>query len=207
MSGQNSDLLVTLGEVAYEAVDQSGPNGDFIYVDIGSIDRENKRIVNAKTLSAADAPTRAKQVLRAGDVLISMTRPNLNAVALVPEDLDGAIGSTGFCVLRSKWIQPKFLFWLVQTERFVEAMCAVVQGALYPAVRPKDIAAFQFVLQSKSNQTRIIEKLEELLSGLEDGVAELKAAQRKLRQYRQSLLKAAVDGTLNRAGNPGGRFG
>ena len=45
-------------------------------------------------------------------------------------------------------------------------------------------------------QTRIIAKLEELLSDLDAGVAELKAAQRKLKQYRQSLLKAAVEGAL-----------
>lgn len=47
-----------------------------------------------------------------------------------------------------------------------------------------------------NEQTRIVEKLEELLSDLDAGVAELKAAQRKLAQYRQSLLKAAVEGAL-----------
>lgn len=45
-------------------------------------------------------------------------------------------------------------------------------------------------------QTRIVAKLEELLSDLDAGVAELKAAQKKLAQYRQSLLKAAVSGDL-----------
>ncbi len=40
------------------------------------------------------------------------------------------------------------------------------------------------------------QKLEELLSDLDAGVAELKAAQKKLTQYRQSLLKAAVEGAL-----------
>jgi len=51
-------------------------------------------------------------------------------------------------------------------------------------------------LPPTSEQTRIVEKLEELLSDLDAGVAELKAAQKKLLQYRQSLLKAAVEGTL-----------
>jgi len=45
-------------------------------------------------------------------------------------------------------------------------------------------------------QTRVVEKLEELFSDLDAGVAELKAAQKKLAQYRQSLLKAAVEGAL-----------
>ncbi len=54
----------------------------------------------------------------------------------------------------------------------------------------------QIALAPFAEQARIVTKLEELLSGLDAGVAELKAAQRKLEQYRQSLLKAAVEGTL-----------
>jgi len=45
-------------------------------------------------------------------------------------------------------------------------------------------------------QIRIADKLEELLTDLDAGVAELRAAQKKLAQYRQSLLKAAVEGAL-----------
>lgn len=207
MSDVSPEELVSLGDVAGEPVEQAGPTSDFIYVDISSIDRETKRIVNAKTITGSEAPSRAKQVLRTGDVVISMTRPNLNAVALVPDHLDGAIGSTGFHVLRSKWMKPEFLFGLVQTDAFIDSMCDVVQGALYPAVRPKDIAAFQFVLQSLNQQTRIVEKLEELLSDLDAGVAELKAAQKKLGQYRQSLLKAAVEGALTADWRAGRKVG
>ena len=56
--------------------------------------------------------------------------------------------------------------------------------------------AHQVPLPPVKEQTRIVEKLEELLSDLDAGVAELKAAQKKLAQYRQSLLKAAVEGAL-----------
>lgn len=51
-------------------------------------------------------------------------------------------------------------------------------------------------LAPSAEQARIVAKLEELLSDLDAGVAELKAAQKKLAQYRQSLLKAAVEGAL-----------
>lgn len=196
MSELNQPSLATLGELADEPVEQTGPMGDFVYVDISSIDRETKKITEAKPLTLSQAPSRAKQLLRAGDVLVSMTRPNLNAVALVPEQLDGAIGSTGFHVLRSRWLRPEFLLRLVQSQRFVDEMSALVQGALYPAVRPKDIAAFTFAFETPAQQTRIVAKLEELLTDLDAGVGELKAAQKKLAQYRQSLLKAAVEGAL-----------
>lgn len=196
MKDLNQDLLVTIGELADEPVEQTGPSGDFVYIDISSIDRETKKIISPKPLALSQAPSRAKQVLKSGDVLVSMTRPNLNAVALVPEQLDGAIGSTGFHVLRSRWLHPAFLLGLVQTHKFIDAMSAVVQGALYPAVRPRDIAAYTFNFEPLPHQTRIVEKLEELFSDLDAGVAELKAAQKKLGQYRQSLLKAAVEGAL-----------
>lgn len=135
---------ITIGELTESGVEQCGPLGrnEFTYVDIGSIDRETKRIIAPKVLATEKAPSRAKQVLKVGDVLVSMTRPNLNAVAIVPPGFDGSIASTGFHVLRSKEALPHFLFYVVQSPDFVHAMCQVVQGALYPAVRPRDISSF-----------------------------------------------------------------
>ncbi|RKT47670.1 restriction endonuclease subunit S [Thiocapsa rosea] len=159
-------------------------------------DRRLKRITNAKTISSDQTPNRAKQRLEAGDVLVSMTRPNLNAIALVPEDLDGAIGSTGFYVLRSKWVAPKFLFYLVQTREFIDQMTLRVQGALYPAVRPRDVLAFTFALPSASTQRRIIAKIDALFSELDKGVESLKTAREQLKVYRQAVLKQALEGKL-----------
>lgn len=187
---------VSIADVVDSGIDSSGPVDDFVYLDIGSVDRERKTFVEPKLISLTKAPSRARQKVQTGDVLVSMTRPNLNAVALVTQEFHGSIASTGFHVLRSPWIKTGFLYYLVQTEKFIDAMCSVVQGALYPAVRPRDIEAFKFYLPPRTEQTRIVEKLEELLSELDAGVAELKAAQRKLAQYRQSLLKAAVEGAL-----------
>ena len=189
-------IEVSIADVVISGIDSSGPVDDFVYLDIGSVDRERKVFVEPKVVSLTEAPIRAKQHVYAGDVLVSMTRPNLNAVAQVTQELHGSIASTGFQVLRSPWLEAGFLYYLVQTDSFVDAMCGVVQGALYPAVRPRDIEGFKFRLPPRVEQTRIVEKLEELLSDLDAGVAELKAAQRKLAQYRQSLLKAAVEGTL-----------
>jgi type I restriction enzyme, S subunit len=56
-------------------------------------------------------------------------------------------------------------------------------------------------LPPSRKQTRIVDKLEELLSDLDAGVAELKAAQKKLAQYRQSLLNAAVSFATRRIGS------
>lgn len=88
------------------------PEVSFRYIDISGIDRDAKRIATTVEILGADAPSRARQVVQKDDVLVSTVRPNLNAVAIVPVNLDGEIASTGFCVLRArkKVLVPQFLF-------------------------------------------------------------------------------------------------
>jgi len=193
-----SQALTTLGAVTEDKVAQSGPaeKGDFVYIDIGSIDIERKKIVEPSTLPVAKAPSRAKQVLKAGDVLVSMTRPNRNAVAIVPNELDGAIGSTGFHVLRARDVEPGWLLHAVQTNDFVDAMCGLVQGALYPAVRPKDIRNYSITVPPLPEQRLLVAEIEKQFTRLDVGVAALRRVQASLKRYRAAVLKAACEGRL-----------
>jgi len=188
----------TLGSVTEEKVSQTGPpsTGEFTYIDISSIDNKTKRISQPKILAASSAPSRAKQNLKVGDVLVSMTRPNLNAVAVVPPSLDGAIGSTGFHVLRAIEFEPRWLFCVVQTNDFVDSMCRVVQGALYLAVRPKDIRGYEIPVPPVEEQKRIVAEIEKQFTRLEAGVGALQRVQANLKRYRAAVLKAACEGRL-----------
>ena len=191
--------MSTFGELTAPKVEQTGPGGDgaFVYVDISSIDNQGKRIVEPKRLSTDAAPSRARQRLQKGDVLISMTRPNLNAVAIVPPDLDGAIGSTGFHVLRANAdADPHWLYYAVQSNSFVKAMCDLVKGALYPAVRPKDIREYSINPPPLAKQREIVGELEKQFSRLDEAVANLQRVKANLKRYKASVLKAAVEGRL-----------
>jgi type I restriction enzyme S subunit len=197
-----------VGEITEPKIDQAGPapNGEFTYVDISSVDNNSKRIVEPKRLPADSAPSRARQGLRTGDVLVSMTRPNLNAVALVPPELDGAIGSTGFHVLRARdGVLPQWLYYGVQTRQFVGAMSELVQGALYPAVRPKDIRAFVMPLPALDEQRRVVAEIEKQFSRLDEGVANLKRVKTNLERLCASVYQAAVEGALVVEPNKGDR--
>jgi type I restriction enzyme S subunit len=197
---QTETVRVTpLGEVTVPKIDQGGPVGvgEFVYVDISSVDNKLKRITEQKTLAVKAAPSRAKQQLKAGDVLVSMTRPNLNAVAMVPPELDGAVASTGFHVLRAiESTEPRWLYYAVQTHHFISAMSELVQGALYPAVRPKDIRAFEIPVPPLDQQKRIVEEIEKQFSRLDEAVANLKRVKANLKRYKAAVLKAAVEGRL-----------
>lgn len=188
-----------IGDIVVSDVAQTGPScsGEFDYIDIGSVNNLTKQIEAPKRLLCSEAPSRARQRVRAGDVLVSMTRPNLNAVALVPHALDGATASTGFHVLRADMgAEPAWLFHAVQSPQFVTAMSELVQGALYPAVRPKDIRAFPLFVPTKAAQRKVVAYLDEQLSRLDASVAALHRVQTNLKRYRASVLKAACEGRL-----------
>jgi type I restriction enzyme S subunit len=93
-------------------------------------------------------------------------------------------------------IDSRLLFYWLKIA--IEQLQATehLHGSTMKHINRGPFMAHKLPLPPASEQTRIVEKLEELLSDLDAGVAELKAAQKKLVQYRQSLLKAAVEGAL-----------
>ena len=171
-------------------------NEEFKYIDISSVNRDTKRIENPQVLIGKDAPSRARKHVKSGDVLVSMTRPNLNAVALVPDELDGQIASTGFDVLRTSDIDPRWIFNLVRTTNFVEAMSDLVQGALYPAVKSKDIRGFEAPFAPLNEQKRIADKLDNLLARVDACRERLDRIPAILKRFRQAVLATATSGKL-----------
>jgi type I restriction enzyme, S subunit len=99
------------------------------------------------------------------------------------------------------------LYWVCASERKIQDLGS---GTTVSGIRLETLHGLELDVPPASEQTRIVAKLEELLSELDAGVAELKAAQKKLTQYRQSLLKAAVEGALTaewRKSNPSAETG
>lgn len=140
----------------------TNPDAPFTYVDIASVDRETKTIKQPSVLRTADAPSRARYVLRTEDVLVSTVRPNLNAVAMVPPELSGAIASTGFTVLRAdrSRLLPSYLFHWVRSPTFVAGLCAEATGASYPAVSDRTVLRSRIPSPSLAEQQRIADLLD-----------------------------------------------
>jgi len=136
---------------------KEAPNERLVYVDLSSVDRKTKEIVAPQGMTGAEAPSRARQLLKAGDVLISTVRPNLNAVAVVPGDLDRATGSTGFCVLRadSQRLDKRYLFHWVRSPAFIASMVRRATGASYPAVSDRIVKQMKIPLPPLAEQRRI----------------------------------------------------
>lgn len=159
---------VRLGDVCDDKITSisSKENFDIIYIDISSIDNKTKCISSYTKIPAKKAPSRAKQILKLNDILVSTVRPNLNAVAINTLDEDTVVvGSTGYCVLRStEKIENKYLFYFCQSPTFIEQLVKRAKGASYPAVSNVDVKNIQIPLPPLPEQQRIAAVLDQVSS-------------------------------------------
>lgn len=182
-----------------ETIDpKKNPDAQFTYIDISSIDRSTKTINAPWVLLGKDAPSRARRVVRAGDVLVATTRPNLNAVASVDDQLDGQVCSIGICVLRpnSDLLDPDYLYFATRNDDFVDSLSGAVQGAMYPAVTDRQVLNQVIPLPPLAEQKRIVAILNQQLAAVERAK---KAAEERLSQIEAlppALLRRAFSGEI-----------
>lgn len=149
-------------------------------------------VLTGDTSTYYTGPYEDTYVIRHGDLLIGM---------------DGDF-NTGFWGIRPALLNQR-VCKIMPTEQhydkrllslalpgYLAAINANTPSVTVKHLSSKTIGEIELPLPPRAEQTRIVAKLEELLSDLDAGVDELKAAQKKLGQYRQSLLKAAVEGAL-----------
>lgn len=153
---------------------------------VGKTISHGTRSISAKGLDGSGA-----RWLPKGAVLFSSRAP-IGYVAVASQPVTTNQGFKSF--VPAKGIDSDYLYyWLTNAKPLAEKLAS---GTTFLEISGAKAALIPFPVAPAEEQTRIVEKLEELLSDLDAGVAELKAAQRKLAKYRQSLLKAAVEGAL-----------
>ena len=87
-------------------------------------------------------------------------------------------------------------YMLYILRRYADELDTKGTGTTFKAVSGKVVREFPIPLAPLPEQHRIVAKLDELFSELDAGVAALERAQAKLKRYRASVLKAAVEGRL-----------
>jgi type I restriction enzyme S subunit len=145
------------------------PRERICYVELAGIDNERGVIATYGEIEAASAPSRAKKVMRAGDVLFATTRPNLKNIAIVPAKLDNEICSTGFCVLRPKAdeITSGWVYSVVRSDWFVSQVVRQDEKNAYPSVSDDEVCAVEIPVPPLPEQRRLVARIEALTGRLE----------------------------------------
>ena len=190
MPKTNSWSVVPLEEVASincEATRGWPSDKEIRYIEISGV-TANSGInqSSVRSMSFGVAPTRARRVVRKGDILIATVRPYLRAFAVVDEALDGQVASTGFAVLRvnPERCLPDYVWAVVRTDVFVEYLMSKATGSAYPAVNAGAIGAYSFNLPPLALQRRIAD----LIGSVDAYVDELRVCVDTARAARSLLL-------------------
>lgn len=167
----------------------------FQYVDLGSVNSRTGRIDVLDTITALDAPSRARQIIVDGDTLFGTTRPLLHRVAFVDSSLDGQICSTGYCVLRpiNELIEPRFLFHLICSTGFLEHVAKFQEGASYPSISRRDVLKYLIPVPPIEIQREIVDILDSFTRLEAELEAELEARKAQYAFFRDRLLSFDFD--------------
>lgn len=135
--------------------------------------------------------SRPGKVAEAADVLLSVRAP-VGPTNLAPSKC--CIGRGLAAIRPEPELNLKYLLYAFR--RFAGELDARGTGTTFKAVSGKVVREFTVPIPPSAEQSRIADVLDELFSDLDAGVAALERVREKMKLYRASILKAAVEGAL-----------
>ena len=189
--GWRVTALGQLAEVNARSVRRGAERTEIRYVDISSVSTGS--IDNKEWMLFADAPGRARRIVRDGDVIWACVRPNRKSYALVVDPEPNLLVSTGFAVLSPMSAPSSFIYQCVTTDDFVSHLVNHAKGAAYPAVSADDFENAK-VLKPASDLVTAFDRIAEPMMRL---VAILQVKNANLRTTRDLLLPKLISGELD----------
>jgi type I restriction enzyme S subunit len=146
---------------------QTMPTSNFTYIDVSAIDNHLGVVADgAAVVSADNAPSRARKIVKKGTVIYSTVRPYLLNIAIIERDFKPApIASTAFAILHPhEGVEAKFIYYFLRSPAFVRYVESVQSGIAYPAISDQKFYAASFPLAPTEEQKRIVAKVDELMA-------------------------------------------
>ena len=167
-----SSNIVSLAQVNPEQIGgRTDPDYSLEYLDISAIEQPGV-IGDTRTFRFEDAPSRARRVVREGDILVSTVRPYLRNFARVREAPDNLVVSTGYAVVRPRdGVDGRFLYQHILSTGFVEYLKPRMSGSNYPAVTAYHVGSYPLSVPPLSEQRKIAA----ILSSVDDAIEKTQA--------------------------------
>jgi type I restriction enzyme S subunit len=127
--------------------------------------------------------------VKADDVLLNITGASIGRVATAPRDMEGARVNQHVCIIRpTSEIIPKFLELVLASPVVQNLIDAIQVGATREALTKAMIEQFEIPVPSLAEQHRIVAKVDQLMSLVD----ELECQQAASREKASNLLDAIV---------------
>jgi len=126
----------------------------------------------------AEAPSRATQHVRSGDVITSTVRPIRRLSALMTPDQDGAVCSSGFVVLQPQGISGEVLLTYLRLPLVCDLMDLHTSATMYPAISESDLLALPIPAIPSGTQAQVQQAVRQSAHARQRATSLLDAAKR-----------------------------
>ena len=165
----------------------------FDYIALSDIDRGH--LLQTTHYKFSEAPSRARRIVKKGDVLLATVRPNLQGFYIFKDEIEDCIVSTGFAVLTPipDLLDSVYLFQILFSHRMLATYYAVNVGSNYPAINSSDISKFKIPIPSLSEQKAIASLLEKWDTAIEKTEALIEAKKKRFKWLLKTLISDQQD--------------
>ena len=161
---------------------------EFPYIEIGAINITDSTIEDVSFVPVEQAPSRAKVIVRTGDIIISTTRPDRGAIIKITENENLYIASTGFSVIRNidSNINPDYLLAILRHKLILMQMRQRSTGGNYPAITQEELSKIIIPILPIPKQQEIVNHISAIRQQAkalqEEGKAILEQAKKEVEQ-------------------------
>lgn len=166
------------------------------YVEVGDVS-ERFGIANSTEVAFKDAASRARRLVKHGDILISTVRTYLRAIAPVVNPPSNMVVSTGFAVIRPKNLNNDYARFLLSTEYFLSEVISRSTGVSYPAINASDLVQIKVPVPPIEEQGEIAEFIQSKYRTMDLLISKSESSIKFLKEHRASLISAAVTGKID----------
>ncbi|GAA5262714.1 restriction endonuclease subunit S [Methanocalculus sp. MC3] len=165
----------------------------FNYISLEQVD--NGRLIGYSEEVFRSSPSRARRKLKKGDVLMSTVRPNLMSHLLYVNQVNNAVCSTGFAVIRARkgLSEPGFLYNHLFSYVVNNQVEKIIAGSNYPAINSRDVKLIEIPCPpTLSEQTAIAT----VLSDMDAEIAALERRRDKAKEIKQGMMQQLLTGKV-----------
>jgi len=157
--------------------------GKYRVVTIANVQSERMNLKNASMVATLPTNIQAKQILKIGDILISMTG-NVGRVCKVDQEnclLNQRVGK----LIPQQEVNKEFLFYSLAREAFLSKMVALAQGGAQDNLSNKDISSFLLDVPNREEQ----QKIADFLTALDDKIELEDKKLEQAKRFKKALLQ------------------
>jgi type I restriction enzyme S subunit len=193
-----------VAEVNARSVSSGYPHDIIRYIDLSSVNRGT--VEEVQDIPLAEAPSRARRIVRDRDILVGTVRPNLRHYAFLKQPAANTIASTGFAVVTARDVDARYLYYYLTSDPFTDYLSRIADShtSAYPAFNPDVIENAELLLPPPSQQRGIAH----VLGTLDDKIELNRQMNATLEAVAWTIFKSwfvdfdpVIDNAL-RAGNP-----